>query len=162
MTSKIHAGDRYFPCLLSQITRGNVDDSSDDENFLHDIIQKEVLLNLNMLFNSRMRRMDDEIKLYPEIKNSVVNFGLVDFCGMDCNEENFELIKREIILQISYFEPRLNADTVLIKRIESEKSDRCSFSLHIEAQFAIEEIKDSFECNFYMELETGKATFRKN
>ena len=70
------------------------------------------------------------------------------------------MVKKEISWQIRCFEPRLNPDTLVITRLDTQEADKCSLSLHIEAAFAISELKDGFSCNFYIELETGRAAVK--
>lgn len=158
MVKKIYAGDRYHPCVLSRLSATDTPDTDlSPEEYFRKHMEEDVLANLRMLFSSRMHPRPEEIDKWPDAKTSVVCYGLSDFCGLDNSPEIFEMVKKEIAWQIRCFEPRLNPNTLIITRFEDEKSDHCSFSLHIEARFAIESISDDFSCNFYMELETGRS-----
>ena len=161
MVRQIYAGDRYKPCSLSRLTEAEIPESDcSPEEYFQKHMEEEVLTNLRMILSSRMHPRPEELEKWPEIKTSVLCYGLSDFCGLDNSPEIFEMVRKEIAWQIRCFEPRLNPNTLIITRFEDENTDKCSFSLHIEARFAIKALKDSFSCNFYMELETGRSTIK--
>ena len=137
MVQKIHIQDKFQPCILSRLTDRSLTGNGSAEDSLLSRIHREILLNLKMLFNSRMHPGADDLDKWPEVRTSVLGYGLSDFCGLD-NSDN----------------------TLVITRLDTQEADKCSLSLHIEAAFAISELKDGFSCNFYIELETGRAAVK--
>jgi predicted component of type VI protein secretion system len=160
MVQKIHIQDKFQPCILSRLTDRSLTGDGSAEDSLLSRIHREILLNLKMLFNSRMHPGANDLDKWPEVRSSVLGYGLSDFCGLDNSDRIFDMVKKEISWQIRCFEPRLNPDTLVITRLDTQEADKCSLSLHIEAAFAISELKDGFSCNFYIELETGRAAVK--
>ncbi len=67
----------YLPSLLSRLTREDIDGLSDLE-----MLKEEILDNIFMLLNSRVRPERKDLENDPFLYRSVLGYGLSDFCGI--------------------------------------------------------------------------------
>ena len=161
MTFKIRAGERFIPCVLSRMQDDEPTSRIDrmPRVMSLDGIREDILANVVMLLNSRSRPNDEDLSRYPEIENSVISYGLMDFCGMNCNMENLETIRKHVRDQLIKFEPRIDKESLQINVFESSDStERCSFSMEIIGRFAISEMTGDFRYSTRFDLETGQVT----
>ena len=69
-----------------------------------------VARDLEALFNTRAAVADAELAPYPEVGNSILNYGLIDFAGMCLtSDEDKQTICAAVRLAIERHEPRLYA-----------------------------------------------------
>lgn len=71
-------------------------------------LRQSIAHDLEDLLNNRMTRLDQTEEHYPEIKNSILQFGIIDFVGLStANPTDRDKICRSIEQSISAHEPRL-------------------------------------------------------
>jgi type VI secretion system protein ImpF len=113
-------GDRLQPALLDRLC----DDEPEklQETLEHSVVSKgqlkrNVLRDLVWLLNTTCHNTDNQLEFYPEVRRSVINYGIPvlsgkHFSGVDWRE--LELGIREAIL---VFEPRILPDTLKVKAL---------------------------------------------
>ncbi len=151
--------DRLEPCLLTRLT----DDEPDVKNEGRDKrvvsmqrYRNSVLGDLDRLLNSRTRPESDEIYEFENVRDSVLNFGLRDFCGTTFSKispsEMESLVKKAIV----NFEPRISSRSLhvrLVKPSESEGGRRVSFE--IEGKLWAQPAPDHLFVKTELDLATG-------
>ena len=71
-------------------------------------LRESVAQDLEDLLNSRMAKLDDVIDDYPLVKQSIAQFGIIDFVGLStANPNDRDKICRSIEQSILAHEPRL-------------------------------------------------------
>src|SRR4051812_42436162 len=110
------SNDRVLPCLLDRLTAGK----GTGETGTHPMgtmrnYQQSVLRDLHWLLNANCTLPEDEAEDFPEVANSVVNFGTRDFCGVCASSLNIREVERELIEIIQNFEPRIIRRTLSVK-----------------------------------------------
>ncbi|EPR80547.1 putative protein ImpF [Acinetobacter gerneri DSM 14967 = CIP 107464 = MTCC 9824] len=71
-------------------------------------LRESVAHDLEDLLNSRVAKLDDVIEDFPEVKKSIIQFGIIDFVGLStANPMDREKICQSIEKSISAHEPRL-------------------------------------------------------
>lgn len=117
--------DRLVPSLLDRLTdndpQGKVEAR---ENRLLSIpqLRASVLRDLGWLFNATRLDADGNLDAYPEIKRSVLNYGLPALSGHCVSGTDMREMERELRQAIINFEPRLIADSITIKAQSDPKS----------------------------------------
>jgi type VI secretion system protein ImpF len=162
MKESIKSGDRYIPCILSRLADDEPQSRIDSMPRVVPLekIKQEILLNINQILNSRSRPSPRDMGYLPEVGSSVLCFGLSDFCGLTKSIESVEKIKNEIISQIRYFEPRVDAESVIVEYQDDSFDKSSGFVFEICAQFSLKALSGKFICISYLDLETGMATVR--
>ncbi|MGN0915476.1 MAG: type VI secretion system baseplate subunit TssE [Succinivibrio sp.] len=152
--------DKYVPCILSRLADDEPQSRIDrTERFVPlEKIRQEIIDNISQLLNSRSRPEARDLNNDEELVHSVLGYGVSDFCGISNSLTEIEKIRREILLQLQFFEPRLKSESIRITILNPELPRSTStFSLQISAQYAIESISEDFLCISSLDLETGSA-----
>ncbi len=96
--------DRALPSLIDRL---KVNDPPDDGHHVEEL--KQILIrDLTALMNAR-RFFDgrDEEDVSPQLRASVLNFGIPDFCGSTTDTEQLTMLRRAVQDSIARYEPRL-------------------------------------------------------
>lgn len=113
-------GDRLQPALLDRLT----DDEPDarQETLQHAVVSKgrlkqTVLRDLIWLLNTTAYHTSDQLDRYPEVRRSVLNFGIPVLSGKNFSSVDWRDLERQIYDAILVFEPRILPDTLSVKAI---------------------------------------------
>lgn len=85
-----------------------VDDQYNGQGLSIQEVRQSIAHDLEDLLNNRMTRLNQTEEHYPGIKNSILQFGIIDFVGLStANPTDRDKICRSIEQSISAHEPRL-------------------------------------------------------
>lgn len=85
-----------------------VDDQYTGQGLSIQELRQSIAHDLEDLLNNRMTRLNQTEEHYPGIKNSILQFGIIDFVGLStANPTDCDKICRSIEQSISAHEPRL-------------------------------------------------------
>lgn len=126
--------ERLQPSLLDRLTDLEPDKATEarssrviDINRLREIVRRDLswLLNTNNLDT-----VIDE-NAYPNVRNSVVNYGVREVSGDFSTEQRADLIRRSILAAIRRYEPRINRSTldVTLRKNDSRQGAVVSFDI---------------------------------
>jgi type VI secretion system protein ImpF len=150
---------RYRPYLLSRLT--DLDPLEKRDTFDRLInsrqLKKDVFDNIEMLFYSRSHLSPREMKNIPELENSVLGYGIVDFCGRMHSKSNEEFLREHIRKQLLDFEPRLDPSTLTVDFFSSDDSSESLLEFHIAGMIRAGEVEEEVRFISKINLETGLA-----
>ena len=78
-------------------------------------LRKSVLRDLTWLFNTTQILYGEQSEEWPQVRNSVVNFGLPPLAGNHASSIDFPRLERALRQAIIDFEPRILPDSVSVK-----------------------------------------------
>lgn len=114
--------DRLQPALLDRLT----DDApherteADDRRAMSKSqLRAAVLRDMSWLFNA-VQPLSREIDRYPRLAGSVLNFGLPPLSGQLASRIDVTQLERTIRAAILRFEPRILADTLVVRAVEAD------------------------------------------
>jgi type VI secretion system protein ImpF len=96
-------------------------------------LRSAVLRDLAWLFNCTSMAADVDLDAFPEVRRSVLNFGILPLAGKHISELDSQDLANNLRLAILQFEPRLLPETVEVICI----TDVSSIDLHNEMAFEI-------------------------
>lgn len=99
-----------------------------------------------------------ELISYPEVGNSVLNYGLPDLTGRTVSSLNVEILERQIRQVIWDFEPRLLRHTVKVQVRAADSMNRNALSLNIQGYLWAEPVP--LELFMVTEIDLGTGEFR--
>ena len=115
-----HEGDRLQPALLDRLC----DDEPEkrQETLEHSGVSKgrlkrTVLRDLVWLMNTTCHNTDGQLNNYPEIRRSVINYGIPVLSGKNFSGVDWRELERSIHEAILVFEPRILPDTLRVKAL---------------------------------------------
>lgn len=116
-------GDRLQPALLDRLC----DDEPEkrQETLEHSVVSKgqlkrTVLRDLAWLLNTTCHNTGDELIDHPEVRRSVLNFGIPVLSGKHFSGVDWGELERSIHEAILFFEPRILPDTLRVKALATE------------------------------------------
>lgn len=113
-------GDRLQPALLDRLC----DDEPEklQETLEHSVVSKgrlkrTVLRDLVWLLNTTCHNTDNQLEFYPEVRRSVINYGIPVLSGKNFSGVDWRELERSIHEAILVFEPRILPDTLKVKAL---------------------------------------------
>jgi type VI secretion system protein ImpF len=152
--------DRINPSLLDRLTDeapGNAAQRGGMSLSLTEL-RRSVLRDLNWLFNTSQIMRSEELEAWPQVRNSVVNYGLPPLSGVVASSLDIQKLERALRQAIVDFEPRILPDSVSVKaELERESLDHHNvLSLHIEALLWAQPVPIELLLRTQLDLESGQ------
>ncbi len=113
--------DRLQPALLDRLTDeapGQSQEADDRRVMSKTQLRQAVLRDLSWLFNASQPR-GDWAETHPRLAGTVLNYGLPPLSGQRVSKLDITQLERAIRRAILDFEPRLLADTLSVKALET-------------------------------------------
>ncbi len=122
-------------------------------------LKRSVLRDLAWLLNSGNLAMTEDLSPYPEVTNSVVNYGVTDLAGTTATSTDTRVVEREIKQAILDFEPRILPESLSVKvSVSDEYMSNRTLSFLIEGQLWAQPLPISLYLSTDLDLETGTTT----
>jgi type VI secretion system lysozyme-like protein len=119
-------------------------------------IRECVKRDLDGLLNARNYIPQEELDEYPEIKTSVLNYGLPDFTGKTLSGTNVQALEKRLKQSILNFEPRIIRKTLRVRLLANElMSDHNALNFEIEGELYAEPVPIHLHLRTQLELESG-------
>lgn len=94
------------------------------ERFNEAALRATVRRELAWLLNTTNFGATRELTPYPRVETSVLNYGLPDLAGKSAGRRSVLQRAREIRTAIRYFEPRIDAKTLVVDLVEREEHEQ--------------------------------------
>jgi type VI secretion system lysozyme-like protein len=151
---------RYKPYVFKRLTD---DEPYEKREVLVNVItekqvKEDVFRNIEMLFYSRSHLSLAELKGYEDLENSVLGYGISDYCGKICDDDDREFLLEHIKKQIRDFEPRLAPDSIDVKFANADASMRSLLELRISGHISVGQVNEEMLFISRLDLETGNAS----
>ena len=160
MAEQLTPQERLQPALLDRLT----DDEPDQTQELRERrvmsksrLRQAVLRDLAWLFNSTRFERGNSLAHLPDVRRSVINFGLPAHAGQTASTLGIEDIERDIKNAIIDFEPRILPETLVVKAlVELGDLDRHNvIAVQISGQLWAQPIPLELLVRTEIDLETG-------
>ena len=137
-----------------------------------DVLREAVRRDIEMLFNIERLEADyllsehetvltqnpaDLLRDYPEIRRSVLNYGVPSFSGRRGSDFDKEALARELKEVLAIFEPRLRRDSI---RVSVSTSDKTGLRIQIDALLMLTPVPERLRLSTMIDLDNGRAMTR--
>ena len=120
--------------------------------------KEAVLRDLRWLLNTRKLREREGIERFPEAAESVLNYGIADFCGLTTSQIRIGELERALEQALKLFEPRIIRHSLKVKAVgANEGAAPGSISFEIRGQLWAQPIAEQLFIRTRMDLETGQV-----
>jgi type VI secretion system lysozyme-like protein len=123
-------------------------------------LKEDIFENIEMLFNSRSHATFDDLKGYMEIEESVLGYGISDFCGRQSSTASREALQEHIFREIKLFEPRLDPASIKIELMDVKGGDSTYMEFKIGGNIRVREVNEEIIFISRLNLESGAADLR--
>ena len=158
--------ERLQPSLLDRLTDNEPDtkvESRAQRVLSLSRLKRCVLRDLAWLLNTGNLAIMDELSEYPQVENSVVNYGVPDMAGTTVSATDIPVLQREIRDAILAFEPRILANSLQVSiNVNKQNMNRKTMSFIIEGQLWAQPLPISLFLSTDLDLETGEATVNES
>lgn len=135
--AELTQNERLQPSLLDRLTDNEPyqqQESRDKRILSMTRLRQSVVRDVSWLLNARSLDTVMDLSDYPEVANSVLNFGIKDLSGTTVTSANLATIERDIKQAIKTFEPRILPKSLNIQVVtSSEKMNHLAMQFDIEA-----------------------------
>jgi type VI secretion system protein ImpF len=151
---------RYKPYVLKRLT--DFEPYEKTERIRNVITEKQVkediFRNIEMLFSSRSHPSVKELEGYEDIEDSVLCYGISDYCGKINSDISRETLLEQIQRQIAVFEPRLAPESVRVDFANPDASMRSLLELRISGVVRVAHVDEEVVFISHLDLETGTTS----
>lgn len=151
--------DRINPSLLDRLTDeapGSAVSARSGSVTLSELRQS-VLRDLNWLFNAVCSLRPEEVEANPQVRNSVLNYGLPALSGLTASSLDLGQLQRALRQAIIDFEPRILPDSVAVKALIEDSLDHHNVvQLHIEGLLWAQPVPIELLLRTRLDLESGQ------
>ena len=151
--------DRLLPCLLDRLTDEEPRSGKESRDRRVMTLRRYldgVRRDLNWLLNSKAHAPAENITEYPEVAQSVLNFGIPDLCGSTGSAVGVTHFEREVRRVLQVFEPRIVRNTLAVEvGADSEEHGPNGLTFEISGELWAQPVPESFFVKTEVDLETG-------
>jgi type VI secretion system lysozyme-like protein len=153
---------QYKPFALKRLTDSDPSERTEKTQSLvtERQLKEDIFENIDMLFNSRSHASLDDLKGYEDVENSVLGYGISDFCGRQSSTASRETLRAHIFKQIELFEPRLDPTSINIDLLDTKGGDATSMEFRIGGIIRTKEVTQEISFISKLNLESGNAELR--
>jgi type VI secretion system lysozyme-like protein len=150
---------RYKPNVLRRLTDFDPFTKKDRGGDIITLkqLKEDVFENIEMLFNSRSHPSLQELKGYEDLEDSVLGYGISDYCGSTYVARDWEVLRDHILTQLHRFEPRLVPDSIEVAFVSSDHKVNSLMEFRISGLIQADQISEEVLFISKLDLETGNA-----
>lgn len=153
--------ERLQPSLLDRLTDHEPKNSQEsrDERVLSSYqLRRNVLRDLAWLLNCTNLHSIQDLDDYPEVKNSVLNYGLADMAGRTVSSVDTEAVEYALLEAIQTFEPRILPNTLKLRLLsKDERVNANSVAFEIEADLWSQPLPQRLYLQTELDIEIGNV-----
>ncbi|MHC9236921.1 type VI secretion system baseplate subunit TssE [Pseudooceanicola sp. 502str34] len=134
-----------------------------------DVLREAVRRDIEILFNTERLEADflltereildyqspgELLADYPEVRRSVLNYGVPSFSGRNGLDFEPDALSRELKMVLNTFEPRLKRDSV---KVRVERSAKAGLVIRIEGTLMLSPVPERLRLSTTIDLDNGNA-----
>ncbi len=119
-------------------------------------LRKVVGEDVSALMNTVNMESAEDLSDVPEVRRSVLNFGLRDLARMSIDEDAVHGVAREIETALHDFEPRLAAKSIKVRRDDKVSPDELRVRFLVTADLRMQPVNVPMQFVAEVELDSGK------
>lgn len=160
--AELTSQERLQPSLLDRLTDKAPDmkgESRDSRVLSMPKLREAVLRDLAWLLNTGQLEVFEDLEQYPEVANSVLNFGMPNISGLSIAGTDTESLEKAVRASIVKFEPRISPNSIRVAVVkDKEKMSRSALVFNIEGQLWAKPTPITLYLKTEVDLETGDVS----
>ncbi len=163
--STVRAQDRLQPALLDRLTDddpANTQESMELRVISRPRMRDAVLRDLSWLFNTTFLAAEGTFDRYPEVRRSVLNYGLPALSGQTASSVDPVALEEKVKRAILDHEPRILADSLVVEALVSEQQldHHNQISFRISGKLWAQPVPLELLLHTDIDLETGRVEIK--
>lgn len=156
--------DRLQPSLLDRLTDnepGSAVESRDDRVIDLRRLREIITRDLSWLLNTSDNTAQIDVVRYPNVVNSVLNFGIREIAGDYSNTERIQKIRSSIRAAIERFEPRIKPGTLDVILRDDIQGNQAIVAFDIRADMWAQPLPMELYLRSQIDVTTGELTLQR-
>lgn len=120
------------------------------------VLRAEVAKDLVSLMNTTNLESSQDLSAVPQVRSSILNYGIPDLVRRSIDEMKVENITKEIEQALTVYEPRLIAQSIRVERDRRVKIGELKVRFTVRADLRCDPVNVPLEFVADVELESGK------
>ena len=120
------------------------------------VLRAEVAKDLAALMNTTNMESTEDLSAFPEVRTSILNYGITDLVHRSIDESTVENITFEIKQALTVFEPRLVPSSIEVRRDKRIRAGDLKVRFLVNADLKCDPVNVPLEFVADVELESGK------
>jgi type VI secretion system protein ImpF len=155
--------DKVQPCLLDRLVDEHPETRQETAGRAVSLLRyrQGVLRDIEWLLNAKSRLAHEGFADFPETEASVLNFGMPDPTGRSSGKATIAEIEKNIATALLRFEPRIVADSLVVKSTEPAARGATSspniIAFSITGELWASPMNEELHLKTEIDLETGKC-----
>ena len=160
--NQLKAQDRLQPALLDRLTDNdptNTQEAMEMRIISRPRMREAVLRDLSWLFNTTFMDAEADYADYPEVRRSVINYGLPALSGHTASSIDPAALEANVKTAILNYEPRIVAETLHVEAVVLGKQmdHHNQISFRISGQLWAQPVPLEMLLHTDIDLETGRV-----
>lgn len=156
--------ERLQPSLLDRLTDDDPDhdqESRDKRVLSFKQLKQSVLRDLSWLLNTVAFEAVQDLSDYPQVSDSVLNYGVPDLTGTTVSSINHVKLQRQIKQAILKFEPRILANSLKIEiLVNQDQMSHAAICFKIEGDLWAQPLPIRLYIRSDLDLESGEVSIK--
>lgn len=155
--------EKVQPCLLDRLVDEHPETRTETTGRGISLLRyrQGVLRDIEWLLNAKSRLAHEGLADFPETEASVLNFGMPDPAGKSTDSMTITQIEKNVAAALLRFEPRIIADSLIVKVIETSSRAATSspnvLAFSITGELWASPMNEELHLKTEIDLETGKC-----
>lgn len=152
--------ERLQPALLDRLTDDAPTERSESREQRVLSLQRlraALLRDLAWLLNTGHLETLEDLAEFPEVRRSVLNFGIPDLAGLTISRADTAAIEKAVRQAILDFEPRIAPQSLRVS-VQGTESGRTAIAFRIEGELWAKPAAQALYLKTEVDLETGNVT----
>ena len=155
--------EKVQPCLLDRLVDEHPErrEETSGRGIPLSRYRQGVLRDIEWLLNAKSRLAHEGFADFPEAETSVLNFGMPDPAGKSTGNATMTEIEKNIATALLRFEPRISADSLVVKSIETSSRAATSspnvLAFSISGELWASPMNEELHLKTEIDLETGQC-----
>lgn len=163
--AELSSRDRLQPSLLDRLTDDNPHEpveSREQRTLSLERLRECVLRDLRWLLNTQNYESSFDLSEQPQVRTSVINYGIPVLAGMVASGLEISQIERQVAIAIKTFEPRIIADSLKVRVLYSDQTrGRQSLGFEIDGELWAQPLPLRMFLRTELDLETGDFSVKE-
>jgi type VI secretion system protein ImpF len=156
---RLDSGRSDVASLDPNVTQLRLGAAQNIERFNETALRNTIRRELNWLLNTTWFASVQDLSRFPEVKTSVLNYGVPDLTGRSSTPEAIAERGRDLRQAITVFEPRIDPETIEVEvRANADRDNTLSFFIRGDISSAVKAMPVNFVAD--VEVDTGATVVR--
>jgi type VI secretion system protein ImpF len=153
---------RLRPSLLDRVTDLHPErrsETMDDVSVNPAQLREQVRRDLSWLFNTTQLAAGTDLSPYPQVRSSILNYGIVDLTGQLLSSIKPDDLEKSVRTALLCYEPRLVPESLLISvKLGKNPFGTAALVVEIRADLHSEPLPLALHVRTEIDVETGRVT----